>query len=225
MRGVTVVIADNQVATRVGVRRALEPYGVLIVAEAATAEEAVRAALAHQPDVCILDVRVPGSGIEAARQISTALPRTKILMLSDSERDDDLFAALRAGAHGYLPKTTSPARLPHAVLGVLRGEAALPRELASRLIHEFRDRGRSRRLMLSVSGEAVELTAREFEVLERLRRSEPTAEIARGLQISDVTVRRHISAMLHKLGVPDRRSAVKLLEREEPQARDDTGGL
>jgi DNA-binding NarL/FixJ family response regulator len=212
---VTVVVADDQVAMRAGVRRALEPHGMRIVAEASTAEEAVQAALASSPDVCVIDVQLPGDGIEAARRIREALPQVKIVMLTASERQDDLFSALRAGADGYLLKTTSPDRLPFALRGVVRGEAALPRALTKLLISEFRDRGRSRRVPLSMSGQGVELTSREFEVLERLRKGEPTSEIASRLAISEVTVRRHISGILHKLGTPDRRSALELLERAE----------
>lgn len=213
--GLTVLLADDQVAMLAGIRRALESSGLSVVAEASTAADAVEAAQLHRPDVCLLAVRLPGNGITAAEQIRDSLPSTKIVMLTASDRDEDLFGALRAGADGYLMMTTSAERLPHAVRGVVDGEAALPRELTARLIREFREHGRRRRLALSISGNGVELTAREFEVLERLRHREPTAEIAAHLRISEVTVRRHISAILHKLGAPDRRSALELLEREE----------
>ena len=215
---VTVVLADDQAATRAGVRRVLTPHGFRIVAEVENAAEAVIAALKHRPDVCILEIRIPGNGIAAARRISEELPETKIVMLTASERHDDLLAALRAGAHGYLLKTTSADRLPHALRGVLAGEAALPRTMAAGLIQEFQGDGRRQRVLLSVSGQRVELTAREFEVLERLRRRETTAQIASHLGISDVTVRRHVSATMHKLGTPDRRSALALLDLEERRA-------
>lgn len=217
----TVLLADDHVATRAGVRHALEPHGLRVVAEAGSAAEAVAAALRHRPDVCVLAVRMPGNGIEAARQISEALPMIKIVMLTASERDDDLFAALRAGADGYLLKTMSTERLPHTIRGVMRGEAALSRMMTARLIREFREGGRHRRLQLSVLGEGIELTAREFEVLERLRTRGRTVEIAADLGISEITVRRHISAILHKLGTPNRRSAIELLERAERQRLED----
>jgi len=214
-RGPAVVLADDEVPTRAGVRRSLESRGFRIVAEASSAADAVESAITHRPDVCLLAVGIEGNGITAAEQIRSALPETKIVMLTASDRDEDLFAALRAGAHGYLLKSTSPERLPHAVQGVLDGEAALPRELTARLIREYRDRGRRRQLPVLVSGESVELTTREFEVLERLRRGDRTAAIADQLRISDVTVRRHVSAILRKLGAPDRRAALELLERAE----------
>jgi DNA-binding NarL/FixJ family response regulator len=212
-RELRVVLADGEVATRVGVRRALEAAGLRVVAEASSASEAVAAAVAHQCDVCVLGVRIPGGGIVAAEQIRQALPGAKIVMLSASDSDEDLFGALRAGADGYLLKSTSGARLPHAIRGVVAGQAALPRELTARLIQEYRDRGRQRRLPISVAGRDVELTSREYEVLQLLREPQTTSQIANRLRISDVTVRRHISAVLHKLGVRDRRSAIELLEQ------------
>ena len=212
-RELRVVLADAEVATRVGVRLALEAAGLRVVAEASSASEAVAVALSHQCDVCVLAVGLPGSGILAAEQIRQALPAVKIVMLTASDLDEDLFGALRAGADGYLLKNTSGARLPYAIRGVVAGEAALPRELTARLIQEFRDGGRQRHLPISVAGRDVELTSREYEVLEFLRQAQTTSQIANRLRISDVTVRRHISAVLHKLGVRDRRSAIELLEQ------------
>ena len=212
----TVVLADDHAATRMGVRRELEPHGLRVVAEVDNAADAVRAAREHHPDVCVLAVRMPGNGIEAARQISDSVPATKIVMLTASERDDDLFAALRAGADGYMVKTMQVAHLPRAIRGVVRGEAALSREMTARLIREFREGGRRRRVQLSADL-GVELTAREFEVLEPLRKRARTAEIAADLGISEITVRRHISAIVHTLGTPNRRSAIALLERIEQQ--------
>jgi DNA-binding NarL/FixJ family response regulator len=173
----------------------------------------------YRPDVCVLAVGLPGGGIEAARLIKQAVPDTKIVMMTRVSRDEDLFGALRAGADGYLLMSTSASRLPHAIRGVTRGEAALPRELSARLIQEFRERGARRRVVLPASEEEIELTAREFEVLERLRNRERTAEIATVLGISEVTVRRHVASVLRKLGVRDRRSAIQMLEYDEGPAR------
>ena len=136
-------------------------------------------------------------------------------MMTGSASDEELFAALRAGADGYLLMSTSAKRLPHAILGVVRGEAALPRVMTARLIVEFRERGTSRRLSLPSQGREVMVTAREFEVLEGLRKRERTAEIAARLGISEVTVRRHIASVLRKLGMPNRRSAIDMLEHAE----------
>jgi DNA-binding NarL/FixJ family response regulator len=211
----TVVLADDHLPTRVGIKRAIELSGLRVVAEAESAADALRVVLELRPDVCLLAVRLPGNGIETARLITQAVPETKIVMLSASAHDEELFGALRAGADGYLLMSTSASRLPHAIRGVVNGEAALPREMTARLIREFRERGHRRRLPLSFVKRGVELTSREFEVLERLRKRERTAEIAARLGISDVTVRRHVSSILQKLDAPNRNSAIELLERAE----------
>jgi DNA-binding NarL/FixJ family response regulator len=216
----TVLLADDHVPTRTGVRLALEAANLRVVAEVATAQSAVIEAIRLQPDVCLLAIHLPGGGIEATKRIRDALPKIKIVMLTGSERDEDLFGSLRAGADGYLMASTSFSRLPHAIRGVVSGEAALPRQMTARLIREYRDRGRRPVPKLAVMGRAIELTVREFEVLERLRKHERTGEIAGQLGISEITVRRHISSALHKLGVPTRRGAVELLERAEQSERD-----
>jgi DNA-binding NarL/FixJ family response regulator len=213
------LLADDDVLTRTGVRLALESANLRVVAEVATAQAAVTEALRLQPDVCLLAIHLPGGGIEATKRIREALPKTKIVMLTGSERDEDLFGSLRAGADGYLMASTSFDRLPHAIRGVVSGEAALPRQMTARLIREYRDRGRRPVPKLVVMGRTIELTVREFEVLERLRKHERTSEIAGQLGISEITVRRHISAALRKLGVSSRRGAVDLLERAEQSER------
>jgi DNA-binding NarL/FixJ family response regulator len=153
---------------------------------------------------------MPGNGITAAAEISAQLPDTAVVMLTVSQNDDDLFAALRAGAVGYLLKDTDPERLPMALLGVLRGEGALPRTLVARLVEEFRGRGKRR---LSIGGKRkVELTPKEWEVLEGLRDGLSTEEIADRLYVSPVTIRTHVSAILKKLQVPDRAAAIRLFE-------------
>jgi DNA-binding NarL/FixJ family response regulator len=208
----TILIADPEVLTRAGVRRVLEAAGFEVVAETGDADGAVAAAEQHRPHLCLLAVNMPGNGIVAAEKIRRSLPDAKIVMLTSSLRDEDLFAALTAGADGFLPKTMAAERLPSALQGVLDGEAALPRALTARLIEEFRERRSKRRLQLRVDGRVVEVTAREFEILERLRRGDSTRVIAGHFKISEVTVRRHVSTVINKLGVPDRRSVIRLLD-------------
>ena len=207
------MLADDHAPTRAGVRSALESSGFQVVAEASDALGAVEATLREQPDVALLDIKMPGNGIAAAAEITADSNDTAVVMLTVSRDDRDLFDALRAGALGYLLKDTDPDRLPHALRGVLEGEAALPRALVARVIDEFRDRGRRKRLPL-LKQRGVELTSREWEVLELLREDLTTAEIAERLFISQVTVRSHIAAVLKKLRVPDRKAALKLLEEE-----------
>jgi DNA-binding NarL/FixJ family response regulator len=209
---IRVVVADDHPATRAGVRMALERGEFTVCAEAADASGAVEAARRERPDVCLLDINMPGDGIRAAEAISRELPETAVVMLTVSRTDSDLFDALRAGASGYLLKDIDPARLPLALYGVLEGEAALPRHLVALLIEEFRERRRRRRIPL-VGRRSVELTDREWEVLDLMRDGSSTDEIAARLFISPVTVRTHVSSILRKLHVPNRAAAVELLDR------------
>jgi DNA-binding NarL/FixJ family response regulator len=202
-----VLVADDHPATRAGVRSALEGRGFAVCAEAADAAGAVEGALRTRPRVCLLDIHMPGNGIAAAAEISAALPDTAVVMLTVSRDDDDLFAALRAGAVGYLLKDTDPDRLPNALQGVLNGEAALPRSLVARVLDEFRAREQRRRR----HGHVLDLTRREWDVLELLGEGLSTAQIAERLFISRVTVRTHVAAALRKLRVPDRKAAIELL--------------
>ncbi len=210
--GIRVVIADDHPPTRTGVRAALERGGFVVCAEAADGNAAIEAARRERPDVCLLDIHMPGDGIRAAETIAHELPETAVVMLTVSRSDADLFDALRVGACGYLLKDIDPARLPLALYGVLEGEAALPRRLVALLIEEFRERRRRRRIPLG-GRRSVELTDREWEVLELMRDGLSTEEIAARLFISPVTVRTHVSAILRKLQVPTREAAVALLER------------
>jgi DNA-binding NarL/FixJ family response regulator len=206
-----VLIADDHALARAGVRQALLDAGFDVVAEVGDGAAALEAAVRERPELCLLDVHMPGSGIRAATEILDRLPDTAVVMLTVSRNDEDLFDALRAGAAGYLLKDTDPDRLPHALRGVLAGEAAVPRELMSRVIDEFRSQGRRRRV--AVPGRrGKELSSREWEVLDLLREGRTTADIARRLFVSPVTVRRHVSAILRKLDVPDRQAAIDLVD-------------
>ncbi|MFL5955742.1 MAG: response regulator [Gaiellaceae bacterium] len=207
-----VLIADDHVPTRVGVRNALEEDGFVVCAEEESGPAAVAAALRDRPDVCLLEVHVPGGGIEAAAAIRARLAETQVVMLAASSNDDDVFSALQAGASGYLMKGMNPARLGATLVGVLDGEAALPRELTARLIREFRSRARRSETRL-VRRDKNDLTPREWDVLDCLCEGLPTRRIAERLFITQTTVRRHVGSILGKLGVPDRQAAVDLVAR------------
>jgi DNA-binding NarL/FixJ family response regulator len=210
-RPVTVLIADDHPPTRAGVRAALENKSFHVCAEVGAATAAIEAAVREQPDICLLDIHMPGNGIAAAAAIAEAAPETTIVMLTVSHDEGDLLDSLRAGASGYLLKDTDPARLAPALSGVLAGEAALPRTLVARLITEFRAREHRRRLPL-LKERGVELTPREWDVLEFLRRGLTTAEVAAELSITPVTVRTHVATVLKKLRVSDRQAALRLFD-------------
>ena len=204
--GLRVVVADDHAPTRAGVRQALEADGCTVVGEVADGPRAVAAALEHQPDVCVLDINMPGGGIPAAAEIVRRLPGTAVVMLTASRDDDDLFDALRAGASGYLLKDMDPDRLPAALRGVLAGEAALPRSLALKVIQQLQSPSRRRLLPGRASG--PRLTSRETEVLELMAEGLTTEQIAARLFIGKVTVRTHVSNVLKKLRLPDREAAI-----------------
>jgi DNA-binding NarL/FixJ family response regulator len=154
---------------------------------------------------------MPGGGIAAASEIMRGLPQTAVVMLTVSREDDDLFDALRAGAHGYLLKDIEPAGLPLALRSVLGGEAALPRVLVRKVFEQFRRRAARERL-LTLGGRRAQLTSRECDVLDLLAQGLTTADIAARLLVSSVTVRRHIGEIRRKLDAPDRDTAVRLFE-------------
>lgn len=209
-----VLIADDHAPSREDVRRALEgDERFSVCAVTADAVEAVQAAVRARPDVCVLDIRMPGSGLAAAWEIGARLPRAKIVMLTVSEEETDLFAALRAGAGGYLLKTMNLGRLPDALHGVCSGESAIPRALVARMVEQFRGREpRWRRLVIGKSGQR-RLTSREWEVLELLAHERSTAQIAEKLVLSASAVRAHIASIVRKLQVEDRAAAAEVFRR------------
>jgi DNA-binding NarL/FixJ family response regulator len=209
-RRLRVLVADDHLPTRVGVRLALQKAGIDVCAEAASGPAAVRAAERERPDVCLLDVQMPGGGIVTAREITAALPDTAVVMLTVSRDDDDLFEALKAGARGYLLKDIDSVRLPIALRAVLEGEAALPRSLVARVLAEFKERAHVGTL---VRPERDALTSREWEVLDCMGDGLTTAEIADRLFVAQVTVRRHTGSILRKLHVSSRADAVRAARR------------
>jgi two-component system nitrate/nitrite response regulator NarL len=208
-----VVIADDHPPTRAGVRQALELDGFEVVADVGDAPKAVAAAHEQRPDVCVLDIHMPGGGIAAAREITGRHPGTAVVMLTASRDDEDLFEALRAGARGYLLKDMDPDRLGSALRGVLDGEAALPRALVLRLMTEFAA-APARGLLRRSRPATAKLTSREVEVLDLMADGLSTEQIAGRLFIGQVTVRTHVSNVLKKLGAKDREAAVRIARQD-----------
>jgi DNA-binding NarL/FixJ family response regulator len=212
-----VLIADDHAPTRAGVRMALEKDGIEVCAEVTNAADAVEAAVRERPDLCLLDVHMPGGGLAAASKITSSVPSTVVLMLTVSRDNEEVLESLRRGAMGYLLKDMNPASLPRVVRAALAGEGVIPRALTSLLIDEFRQRPGSRRLA-SQPREGPSLSAREWEILELLAEGAGTADMARRLFLSQVTVRRHISSILSKLGVSSREEALRQIRGGELDA-------
>ena len=194
---------------RAATRRILDANGFKMCAEASDAAAATQAALNERPDLCLIAVLLPGDGIRATAEIAARVPSTTIVMLSASDDRDHLLASIRAGAFGYLLKDMDPGRIPDMLRGALLGEAAISPRMVTVLVDELRSRG-ERRLVVGERGRA-DLTAREWEVLELMGDGLTTRQIGERLFISPVTVRRHVSAILRKLGVSSREEAIAMV--------------
>jgi DNA-binding NarL/FixJ family response regulator len=210
MAGPSVLVADDHFPTRERLRVRLSEAGFRVVA-VGDADSAVCAAGEHRPDLCLIDINMPGGGISAVSRILQVAPASIVVMLTVSRNDDDLFDALQAGASGYLLKDVPLTAVPELLRRALGGEALLSGPLAARLVQEFRERGRRKRV-LALHAPGTELTRREWQVLELLAEHLTTAEIAARLFLEPVTVRTHIARILRKLQVPNRQAAVRLLE-------------
>jgi DNA-binding NarL/FixJ family response regulator len=204
-----VLLAEHDELTRTGLRVTLSRAGFEVVEEVSDAAAAVSAAARRAPDLALLATKLPGGGIAAARDISGRHPGVRVVMLAPEPSGEELVDAILAGASGYLGPDTSRERLALALRGVLDGEVAIPRRHTRQLLDELRGRSSRRAVVEAAAGAAV--TDREWEVLLALGEGSASSQIARKLHISEVTVRRHVSALVSKLGVRDRAAAVRLL--------------
>lgn len=206
---IRVVVAEVDPAVRAAVVAALQASGCEVCGEVGTAEEAVDVAVTHRPNVVLLDTNLPDHGLVAARELARRVPGTALVMWATETHEQVLFDSLRAGAAGYLLKSTNLARLGLALRGVLEGEAAIPRRLVRRMAEEFRAPALPR--FVQASPAAAKLTAREWQVMELLSGGLTTDQVARRLVLSRSTVRVHVSSALKKLRVTDREAAFALL--------------
>ena len=211
---IRVLIADDHAQFRAMVAELLEEAGFDVCAQAATGDDAARKAIEHRPDVALLDIRMPGDGISAARRIAAALPDTRILMLTVSADSDDVLDALHAGAQGYVLKGATPEEIVDAVRAVHEGAAVIAPAVAPTVLREIR-RTRDRHLRIA-AGTSVPLTEREWKILQLLDEGETTTAIASALFVAPVTVRSHILALNRKLEVRDRGEAVALYRSQRP---------
>jgi DNA-binding NarL/FixJ family response regulator len=210
-----VLIAAERLPTRVGLRLALEPGARCT--EVADAQSAVDAAVRERPDVCLLGLDPSPHGLRVVNEIASRVPSAAVIFLTSHLDEEEFMAAMRAGATGYLTSSLDPARLPDVVQGALRGEPAVPRRFVSRLLEELRTREHRRSVVLAGKGR-VQLTVREWEVVELLLREATTSEIAEELGVAPVTVRRHLGSVERKLGVTTRAEVVELLTAEADPA-------
>jgi DNA-binding NarL/FixJ family response regulator len=202
----SVIVADDHPVFRDGLAMILRERGVHVIAEAADGQAALDATAEHQPDVVLMDLVMPGlGGIEATRRLVAGYPAVAVLVLTMSEDDDSLFAALRAGARGYLLKESAADDIVRAVVTVARGGTVLGARVSARVLGAVLARP-----LLDTPGPFPRLTEREREVLDLVARGYPNARVARHLGVSEKTVRNHVSAVLAKLPAATRAEAVAL---------------
>jgi two-component system nitrate/nitrite response regulator NarL len=206
----TVLVATREPATRAGIRVASDADGIEVVGEVASVQDLLEAVDRARPDICLIDVDLPGGGIRGTAELLARAPGIAVVILAEEADERQFLDALHAGAVGYILKSISAARLPEVLRAVVAGEPAVPRSLVVSLIDGYRDRVARRR----VSGphRGAGLTTREWEVFNFMSDGLTTREIATRLLISEVTVRRHIGSALKKLDVQSREEALKLLQ-------------
>jgi DNA-binding NarL/FixJ family response regulator len=207
---ITVLIADDQALVRSGFRLILEARPDLqVVGEAEDGRQAVSLARQTHPDVILMDVRMPHlDGVEATRQIVAAGSPARILVLTTYDLDDYVYAAIRAGASGFLLKDVQPAQLAEAIRVIAAGDALLAPSVTRRLLGQFAATLPGPRTSRASPAPLSALTDRETEVLRLLAAGLSNAELAGRLYISEATVKSHVSSLLRKLGARDRVQAV-----------------
>ncbi|MGY2874041.1 DNA-binding NarL/FixJ family response regulator [Marmoricola sp. URHA0025 HA25] len=201
---IRVLVADDHPVVRsglVGVLSSLD--GFEVVAVAADGQEAVREAVLQRPDVALMDLRMPGTdGFTAIRELARVAPSVRVCVLTMYDDDDSLFAAMRAGAQGYLLKGAEQDEIARAVRAIAAGEVIFGPGIAVRVLHQLNAPPAQ-----ATASAFPDLTARELEVLDLLAAATPTAAIARRLEVSTKTVSNHVSNILAKLQVADRTQA------------------
>ncbi len=201
MSALRVVVVDDQELVRSGFALILERAGFEVVGQAADGLEGIEVALASEPDVVLMDVRMPKlDGIEATRRLLAQLPNVRVLALTTFDLDEYVYAAVRAGASGFLLKDVSPDGLVDAVRAIARGDTMLAPALTRRLLERFA----SGPTPGTLPDDLRDLSEREIEVLRLVARGFPNAAIGTELFLSEATVKTYVSRLLSKLGVRDR---------------------
>ena len=198
------LLVDDHEVVRLGMRALLNRHPTFdVVAEAATEEDAVQQAIALQPDIVLMDIRLAdGSGIDACERIVSRLPETKVIMLTSYAEDELLFAAIRAGAAGYVLKQVDSRDLVKAIESAAQGEATLDPSLTQKVFNEVR-----RSIANEESQVFASLTAQEMQVLAQIAEGKTNKNIAKALFLSEGTVRNYVSSVLSKLNVANRAEA------------------
>lgn len=206
MSPVKVLVVDDHTLFRKGIIHLLrQQTGIDVVGEARDGREGIELAGRLKPDVILMDVQMPGcNGIQATEAIREELPDARIIMLTVSDQDEDLFAAIKAGARGYLLKSVEPDHLLKSIDLLMKGEAVIPHTMASKLLSEFSAMAKQPAPKADPAGEYHPLTKREKDILQTLAGGATNKEIANTLNISEHTVKIHLKNILKKLHVNNR---------------------
>jgi len=202
MKPIRVLLADDHSLFRKGLAGLLaRGKRFQVVGDAENGVEALTKAKELKPDIVLMDISMPGgNGIEATRRIRQALPSTRVVILTFLEEDKRLFDAIKAGAHGYLLKNVQPEALFKTLVGIMRGEAAISRNTAAKILHEFAEQS----LQRYTEPDHEQLSERELEVLRLLTAGTTNKQISNKLHIAENTVKNHLKAILNKLHVENR---------------------
>jgi DNA-binding NarL/FixJ family response regulator len=211
------MIVDDHEVVREGLRTLLDRKpGISVVAEAGSVAQAVERALREKPDVVVMDVRLPdGSGVEACREIRSAMPETRLLMLTSYADDDAIIASIMAGASAYLLKQTRGQQLADAVLAVGRGESLLDPMVTKRVLEQVRGMSENS----GVKDKTSQLTENEQKILLLIAEGKTNREIAAEVFLSDKTVKNYVSSILNKLNLRRRSEAAAYIARRTPTSR------
>jgi two-component system response regulator DevR len=199
-----ILLVDDHEVVRVGLKALLDKHPDFdVIAEAASAREAIEKTKANKPDVVVMDIRLKGgSGIEACQEITEKYPETKVIMLTSYAEDEMLFSAIRAGASGYVLKQIGSEDLIHAIEAIGRGEALLDPAVTQRVFQEVRKAAREEE-----ASAFAELTQQEMHVLQLVSEGRTNRQIAEMLFLGEGTVRNYVSSILSKLNVRNRAEA------------------
>lgn len=216
-RRIRIGVVDDHPLLRDGVVNTLKANDMDVVGAGACASDACRLATKHSPDIMLLDISMPGGGVEAVRAITQSHPSVRTIMLTVSEREDDVIAAMEAGARAYLLKGICGRELITTIQAVSRGETYITPQIAARVLAKMQHRAGARVPARTRTMEA-ELTIREEQIMDQVAQGLTNKEIALKFALSEKTVKHYMTSVLQKLQVRNRMQAVIALQKQGPRA-------
>jgi DNA-binding NarL/FixJ family response regulator len=205
-----VIVVDDHPMFREGVIRTLKENNIMVIGQGASAAEAIRLVQELNPDILLLDIGIPGGGISAAQNVTNMSPTTRVVILTGSEKEDNLLAALHAGARGYALKGVSAPELVKIVQDVASGDVYIHQDLANTLLIEMVG---GREKLAQAKSVLDGLSQREVQILELVANGKSNREIGDALHLSENTIKQYMTTLLQKLNVRNRVEAARLIQR------------